>query len=46
MTRLIRLLLMMIWILDVINIWFMQCIDTTYPLNTMFWLLVWIFIFL
>lgn len=30
------------WILDVCNMPFMEMFDTTYPLNTLFWLLVWL----
>lgn len=30
------------WILDICNMPFMEMFDTTYPLNTLFWLLVWL----
>ena len=27
------------WILDILNLGFMEMFDTTYPLNTLFWVL-------
>ena len=27
------------WILDILNLGFMEMFDTTYPLNTLFWIL-------
>lgn len=30
------------WVLDVCNMPFMQMFDTTYPINELFWILVWI----
>lgn len=32
------------WILDVCNMPFMEVFDTTYPLNELFWFLVWCFL--
>jgi len=32
------------WILDIINVPFMQIFDTKYPINTLAWILIWIFI--
>lgn len=32
------------WILDICNMPFMVQFDTVYPLNTLFWLLVWMLI--
>ena len=32
------------WILDIINMPFMQIFDTKYPINTLAWILIWIFI--
>ena len=29
------------WILDICNMPFMEIFDTTYPLNAMFWFLLW-----
>lgn len=31
------------WIMDILNMPFMEMFDTTYPLNTLFWILVFIF---
>ena len=31
------------WILDILNPQFMEMFDTTYPLNTLFWVLWFIF---
>lgn len=30
------------WILDICNMPFMEMFDTTYPLNTLFWCLIWL----
>ncbi len=32
------------WVLDVVNLPFMEMFDTTYPINTLVWLLIWMFI--
>ena len=32
------------WVLDICNIPFMEMFDTTYPMNEVFWLLIWIFV--
>ena len=32
------------WILDITNMPFMQIFDTKYPINTLAWILIWIFI--
>lgn len=32
------------WICDLCNLPFMEKFDTTYPLNTLFWILVFIFL--
>ena len=32
------------WILDIINVPFMQIFDTKYHINTLAWILIWIFI--
>ena len=29
------------WIFDIINLSFMEMFDTTYPINTLAWILVW-----
>ena len=30
-------LVIIFWILDILNLGFMEIFDTTYPLNTLFW---------
>ena len=32
-------LVIIFWILDILNMGFMEMFDTTYPLNTLFWVL-------
>lgn len=32
-------LVIIFWILDILNLGFMEMFDTTYPLNTLFWIL-------
>lgn len=41
---LIKIAIIIFWILDILNMPFMVMFDTTYPLNGLFWLLVWILI--
>ena len=36
-------LLTITWILDIINLPFMKILDTTYPINELAWLLIWLF---
>lgn len=36
--------LTIIWIFDIINLPFMQFLDTTVPINGLAWFLIWIFI--
>ena len=38
-----RELIVIFWIMDVINLPFMEIFDTTYPLNGVFWFLVLMF---
>ena len=38
---LIRTAIRVFWILDICNMPFMEMFDTTYPLNGLFWFLVW-----
>ncbi len=40
---LIRLFILLFWIFDILNMPFMEMFDTTYPLNTLFWILVFVF---
>ncbi len=37
-------LITIIWILDILNIPVMEFLDTQIPINTLAWLLIWIFI--
>ena len=39
----IKILITLFWICDILNMPFMKMFDTTYPLNTLFWILVCIF---
>ena len=40
----LRLFIFLFWICDILNMPFMEMFDTTYPLNTMFWILTIIFL--
>ena len=40
----IKILLILFWILDITNMPFMETFDTTYPINTLVWFLIWIFV--
>ena len=44
MYKLFRACLAILWILDILDFPFMTIFDTTYPINTLAWLLIWIFI--
>lgn len=46
MVQLIKLLILIFWILDITDMPFMEMFDTTYPMNTLFWWLIWIFVLL
>ena len=39
----LRTFIVLFWICDILNMPFMEVFDTTYPLNTLFWILVFIF---
>lgn len=41
---LVRTAITVFWILDICNMPFMEMFDTTYPLNTLFWFLILIFV--
>ena len=43
MITFIKIFLTVFWICDILNMPFMEMFDTTYPLNTLFWILVFIF---
>ena len=36
-------LLTIFWILDILNLPFMEMFDTTYPINALAWFLIWMF---
>lgn len=42
----IKISILLFWILDILNMPFMMSFDTIYPLNGLFWFLVWILILL
>lgn len=44
MYKIFKAILTIIWILDILNIPQMEILDTTIPINTLAWLLIWIFI--
>lgn len=44
MEFLVKSILIIFWIFDVLNLPFMEKFDTTYPINTLAWLLIWIFV--
>ena len=37
-------ILTIVWILDILNLPFMDFLDTAYPINGLAWFLIWIFI--
>ena len=39
---LIRTAVTLFWIMDILNMPFMEMFDTTYPLNTLFWIFVFV----
>jgi hypothetical protein len=44
MYKIIYAAITIFWIFDICNLPFMEMFDTTYPINTLEWLLIWIFI--
>ena len=42
MGKLLKFTLGAIWIMDILNMPFMEPLDTTMPLNGLFWFLIWI----
>lgn len=44
MYKLTVAILTIIWILDILNIPCMSFLDTTLPINTLAWFLIWLFI--
>lgn len=44
MYKIFKAILLIIWILDIINIPCLEFLDTTVPVNTLAWFLIWFFI--
>lgn len=44
MYKLTVAILTIIWVLDILNISCMSFLDTTLPINTLAWFLIWLFI--
>lgn len=44
MYKIFKAILIIIWILDILNIPCMSFLDTTVPINTLAWFLIWIFV--
>ena len=45
MKRLLKIIILMIWILDIVNCSFMEFMDTTIPINELGWFLIFNIIF-
>ena len=43
MYKIFKSILTIIWIVDIINIPCLECLDTTIPINTLGWFLIWLF---
>lgn len=44
MINLMKFLILIFWILDITDMPFMKIFDTTYPMNGIFWWLIWFFV--
>lgn len=44
MFKVLKTILIIIWVVDILNFPQFQFLDTTYPINTLAWLLIWILI--
>lgn len=44
MTGLLKMVILIFWILDITDMPLMEKFDTVYPMNTLFWWLIWIFV--
>ena len=40
--KIIKIVVILFWLMDILIVPFMEIFDTTYPLNTLFWSLVFI----
>lgn len=44
MSKVLDKIIKIIWLLDILNIPCMEVLDTTIPINTLAWILIWIFV--
>ena len=44
MEKVLDKIIKIIWLLDILNFPFMEILDTTIPINTLAWILIWIFV--
>ena len=44
MVGILKFLILIFWVLDITDMPFMEIFDTTYPMNGLFWWLIWIFV--
>lgn len=44
MVGILQFLILIFWVLDITDMPFMEIFDTTYPMNGLFWWLIWIFV--
>lgn len=44
MINLLKFLILIFWILDITDMPFVEMFDTAYPMNTLFWWMIWIFV--
>ena len=40
-----KFILFIIWLLDIFNLPFMQCLDNKLPINTICWIFIWTLVF-
>lgn len=41
-----KYILFIIWLLDIFNLPFMQCLDNEFPINTIAWIFIWTLVFI
>lgn len=44
MWKIFRLFLNIIWLCDVLDLSGFEFLDTTYPINTLWWIIIWILV--
>lgn len=44
MYKIFYYILTIVWILDILNLPFMDFLDITYPINSLAWFLIWVFV--